>query len=89
MAEDHYQARDLAIDVREGVVFSEVKATVAVTAAEAGLLLKRLRRLPDERGDPFPYRDRIGVHRPVAAVRYLREFHVARGQARREQGTGG
>ena len=42
----NYQVRDLAIDVREGVVFSEVRATVAVTAAEAELLLKRLRRLP-------------------------------------------
>jgi hypothetical protein len=42
----NYQVRDLAIDVREGVLFSEVRATVAVTAAEAELLLKRLRRLP-------------------------------------------
>ena len=42
----NYRVRDLAIDVREGVVFSEVRATVAVTAAEAELLLQRLRRLP-------------------------------------------
>ena len=42
----NYRVRDLAIDVREGVVFSEVRATVTVTAAEGGLLLQRLRRLP-------------------------------------------
>jgi hypothetical protein len=42
----NYRVRDLAIDVREGVVFSEVRATVVVTAAEAELLLKRLWRLP-------------------------------------------
>jgi hypothetical protein len=42
----NYRVRDLAIDVREGVVFSEVRATVAVTVAEAELLLQRLRRLP-------------------------------------------
>ena len=42
----NYRVRDFAIDVREGVVFSEVRATVAVTAAEAELLLQRLRRLP-------------------------------------------
>jgi hypothetical protein len=42
----NYRVRDLAIDVREAVVVSEVRATVFVTAAEAELLLKRLRRLP-------------------------------------------
>jgi len=41
-----YRVRDLAIDVREGVAVSEVRATVFVTAAESELLLKRLRRLP-------------------------------------------
>ena len=42
----NYQVRDLAIDVGEGAVFSEVRATVVATAAESELLLKRLRRLP-------------------------------------------
>jgi hypothetical protein len=42
----NYQVRDLAIDVREGVAFSEVSVAVVVTAAEAELLLKRLQRLP-------------------------------------------
>jgi hypothetical protein len=40
-----YRVRDLTIDVREEVV-SEVSVTVVVTATEAELLLKRLRRLP-------------------------------------------
>jgi hypothetical protein len=42
----NYRVRDLAIDVREGVMVSEVRVTVVVTTAEAELLLKRLRRLP-------------------------------------------
>src|SRR5215469_9891913 len=42
----NYQVRELAIDVRGGIVFSEVRVTVVATAAEAELLLKRLRRLP-------------------------------------------
>ena len=41
----NYRVRDLTIDVREEVV-SEVSVTVVVTATEAELLLKRLRRLP-------------------------------------------
>jgi hypothetical protein len=40
-----YRVRDLAVDVREGVLVSEVRATVLLTAAETGLLLERLRRL--------------------------------------------
>lgn len=42
----NYRVRDLTIDVREEVVVSEVSVTVVVTATEAELLLKRLRRLP-------------------------------------------
>ena len=40
-----YRVRDLAVDVREGVVVSEVRATVVLTATETALLLERLRRL--------------------------------------------
>ena len=40
-----YRVRDLAVDVREGVVVSEVRATVVLTASETALLLERLRRL--------------------------------------------
>jgi hypothetical protein len=46
VAKDHYRVRHLTIDVREEVVVSEVSVTVVVTATEAELLLKRLRRLP-------------------------------------------
>ena len=42
----NYRVRDLTVDVREEVVVSEVSVTVVVTATEAELLLKRLRRLP-------------------------------------------
>ena len=42
----NYRVRDLTIDVREEVVVSEVSVTVVVTATEAELLLKRLRRQP-------------------------------------------
>ena len=42
----NYRVRDLTIDVREEVAVSEVSVTVVVTATEAELLLKRLRRLP-------------------------------------------
>ena len=41
-----YRVRDLTIDVREEAVVSEVSVTVVVTATEADLLLRRLRRLP-------------------------------------------
>jgi hypothetical protein len=40
-----YRVRDLALDVREGVVVSEVRATVLLTAPETDLLLERLRRV--------------------------------------------
>ncbi|GAA0927027.1 hypothetical protein [Pseudonocardia zijingensis] len=40
-----YRVRDLAVDIREGVVVSEVRATVLLTASETTLLLERLRRL--------------------------------------------
>jgi hypothetical protein len=42
----NYRVRDLTIDVREEVMVSEVSVTVVVTATDAELLLKRLRRLP-------------------------------------------
>jgi hypothetical protein len=41
-----YRVRDLAVVVREGVVVSEIRATVVLTASETDLLLERLRRLP-------------------------------------------
>lgn len=41
-----YRVRDLAVDVREGVVESTVHATVLLSADEHGLLLERLRRIP-------------------------------------------
>lgn len=41
-----YRVRELAVDVREGVVVSEIRATVVLTASETDLLLERLRRLP-------------------------------------------
>ena len=41
-----YRVRDLAVDVREGVVVSEIRATVVLTAPENDLLLERLRRMP-------------------------------------------
>ncbi|GAA3566890.1 hypothetical protein GCM10022222_58480 [Amycolatopsis ultiminotia] len=41
-----YAVRGLSVDVREGVVESRVSATVLLTAAEADLLLERLRRMP-------------------------------------------
>jgi hypothetical protein len=40
-----YRVRDLAVDLREGVVVSEMRATVVLTASETALLLERLRRL--------------------------------------------
>ncbi|MGE0296737.1 hypothetical protein [Pseudonocardia sp.] len=41
-----YRVRDLEVDVREGVVESRVACTVVVTAADAHLLVHRLRRMP-------------------------------------------
>lgn len=41
-----YRVRDLAVEVREGVVESTVHATVLLNADEHVLLLDRLRRLP-------------------------------------------
>jgi hypothetical protein len=40
-----YRVRDLAVDVREGVLVSEVRATIALTISDTDLLLNRLRRL--------------------------------------------
>jgi hypothetical protein len=41
-----YRVHDLSVDVRDGVVESPVSATVSLTAAEADLLVERLRRMP-------------------------------------------
>ena len=41
-----YRVRDLTVDVREGVVESRVSCTVVLTAADAHLLVLRLRRMP-------------------------------------------
>jgi hypothetical protein len=41
-----YRIRDLAVDVRDGVVESRVRCTLVLPAAELDLLLERLRRLP-------------------------------------------
>lgn len=41
-----YRVRDLTLGVREGVVESRLDCTIALTAAEAALLLERLRRMP-------------------------------------------
>ena len=41
-----YQVRDLTIAVREGATTSRVGCTVILTASEADLLLRQLRRLP-------------------------------------------
>lgn len=40
-----YRVRDLAVHVREGVVVSEIRVVVVLTASETDLLLERLRRL--------------------------------------------
>ncbi|MEU6578871.1 hypothetical protein [Streptomyces sp. NPDC046805] len=40
-----YSVRDLVVDVREGSVVSEIRATVVLTTQQADLLLERLRRL--------------------------------------------
>ncbi|MGD9990420.1 hypothetical protein [Pseudonocardia sp.] len=41
-----YKVRDLSVEVCDGVVESAVSCTVALTAAEAALLVERLRRMP-------------------------------------------
>ncbi|MGE3289603.1 MAG: hypothetical protein AB7J32_26380 [Pseudonocardia sp.] len=41
-----YRVRDLTVDVREGVVESRMACTVVLTAAQAHLLVARLRRMP-------------------------------------------
>ena len=41
-----YRVGDLAVEIREGEVVSEVRVTVVLIASEADLLLERLRRLP-------------------------------------------
>ena len=41
-----YKVRDLSVEVCDGVVESAVSCTVALTAAEATLLVERLRRMP-------------------------------------------
>lgn len=40
-----YRVRDLAVQVREGVVVSDIRVVVVLTASETDLLLERLRRL--------------------------------------------
>lgn len=45
-----YRVRDLAVHVREGVVVSEIRVVVVLTADETDLLLERLRRLPEVLG---------------------------------------
>jgi hypothetical protein len=41
-----YRIRDLAVEVRDGVVESRVRCTLVLPAGELDLLLERLRRLP-------------------------------------------
>ncbi|GAB3973036.1 hypothetical protein GCM10029978_051480 [Actinoallomurus acanthiterrae] len=40
-----YLVRNLAVDLHEGVAVSKVRATVLLTASDADLLLRRLRRI--------------------------------------------
>jgi len=46
LRERRYRVRDMSVDVREGVVESTVRCTVLLNGDDLGLLLHRLRRLP-------------------------------------------